>query len=122
MRVQVRKDLPEQFIGFYEHKRRRPGDVFSVDDTPRRALFPKETDLVQHNDDAKQVYAIIKDKDGKVPKQFSFHWMEPVAESTREVVTTSQQALDVKSAQIKAEKAGAAAAAKETSTGTVDVI
>lgn len=125
MRVQVRTDLPEQFIGFYDYARRRPGDVFTVPDKPSRILFPKEADMVQYNDFAKQVYEQIKDKDGKVPKEFSFHWMAPVAASTPEAITTSQQALDAKAGRIKEEKAGTAAAAKEAAgapTGGADVI
>ena len=57
---------------------------------------------------------------GKVPKDFSFRWMNPASESAREVLTTSQQALDQRSAQIKNEKAGTQEADK--SANTADVI
>lgn len=107
MRVRVREDLQEQFVGFYDHARRRPGDVFDVPDEPRRILFPAEKKLTDENRDAKAVYQRIKDKDGKVPQTFSFRWMEPVEDTMPLSHTTSQQALDHKSEMLKAEKAAA---------------
>lgn len=113
MKVKVRSDIPEGTVGFYEHIRRRPGDVFSLINTNvRRALSAGELRLIEQSkgsDDpeaAANVYESIKDKDGKVAKDFSFRWMLPVGESTPDRITTSQQALDAKSTRIKAEKAG----------------
>lgn len=110
MKVIVNPNLPEHFIGFFEHARRRPGDVFSIPETPRRSLFPAEQKLVEYNDEAKASYATIKDADGKVPQVFSFRWMVPVAAATPERVSTAQQTMDKRSEQIKQEKAGARAA------------
>jgi len=107
MKVIVKESLQEQFIGFFDHIRRRTGDVFVIPDTPRRGLFPAEKKLVDGNDEARAVYEQIKDSDGNVPLQFSFRWMEPVAASKAESTSTAQQSLDRKSEIIKKEKAGA---------------
>lgn len=106
MKVTVKQGLAEQFIGFIDHIRRRPGDVFSIPDTPRRPLFPGEKKLVEQNDEAREAYEQIKDSAGEVPSQFSFRWMEPVSKDSAERTSTSQQALDKKSREIKQEKAG----------------
>lgn len=106
MKVQVKQSVSDHFIGFFDHARRRPGDVFTIPDEPRRELFRKEKSDVESNAEARAVYEKIKDKEGKVPSQFSFKWMEPVASAEQDRVSTAQQAMDRRSADIKAEKAG----------------
>lgn len=106
MKVQVKTSEKDNFIAFYEHVRRRPGDVFSIPSEPRRALYGSEQRLLDRDPEAAKVFAAIKDKEGHVPQAFSFRWMEPVSQKTPERITTAQQALDTRSAEIKAEKAG----------------
>lgn len=106
MKVTVKSGIQEQFIGFFNHIRRRPGDVFTIPDQPRRILFAGEQRLVETDAEVKDVYNSIKDRDGKVPSAFSFRWMEPAARGSAERITTSQQALDSRSEIIKLEKAG----------------
>lgn len=110
MKVTVRSDLPETFIGFIDHIRRRPGDVFSLPDDKRRALLPGEKKLVDLNDEAAGTFKSIADSDGKIPAGFSFKWMLPVAAGTAERTSTAQQALDAKSNIIKTERAAARSA------------
>jgi hypothetical protein len=105
--------LPETFIGFINHIRRRPGDVFSISDEPRRPLFKAEKERDITHPDKAAIYAKIKDKDGNIPKDFSFKWMEPVDEATPEKITTSQAALDQRSEMIRQEKAAAREAEKD---------
>ena len=107
MKVTVKEGTQEHFCGFFDHLRRRPGDVFAIPDEPRRLLFPAEQKAVEFNDQAKESYAAIKDKDGKIPQAFSFRWMEPVGDAAPEVTSTAQQALDRKSNRIKEEKTAA---------------
>lgn len=116
MKVKVLESLQETFVGFYEHVRRRPGDVFAIKNEPRRAVLPGEQKLIERDASAKATFDAIKDKDGKVPAAFSFRWMQPVPESTQEKITTAQQAMDARSEQIKQERAGQRAA------DTADVI
>ena len=104
MRVRVPQHLAETFVGFINHIRRRPGDVFEIDDQPRRELFPGEKKLLA-SPDMLALYERIKDKDGKVPQLFSFRWMEPVDAGTPERITTAQKALDARSEVIRSEKA-----------------
>lgn len=118
MRVQVRSDMPEHFVGFFDHIRRRPGDRFAIPDEPRRVLFPAEKTLVDTNADAKAIYNEIKDKEGKVPSAFSFRWMEP-SQVAQDRVTTAQQALDKTSEGIRSEKAAAGEIAKAEAKGEV---
>lgn len=106
MKVRVQDTGAEHFVGFHDYARRRPGDVFEIPNHPRRPLKGSEAKKIESDERAKANYDAIKDKDGKVPQLFSFEWMEP-APGERESVTTSQQALDRKSADIKLEKAGA---------------
>jgi hypothetical protein len=106
MKVIVKQGLVENFIGFFDHIRRRPGDRFSIPDVPRRALFPGEKRAVDAGGEEADVYNQIKDRDGKIPQGFSFKWMEPAPAGAQDRVSTSQQALDKRSADIKAEKAG----------------
>jgi hypothetical protein len=105
-KVKVKEGLAENFVAFYEHARRRVGDVFTLNNVDkRRDLFPGEKPLVANNDEAKAAYEMIKDADGKVPHDFSFRWMEPVPASVPEKVSTAQQSMDRRSDTIKAEKA-----------------
>jgi len=106
MKVKVKQGLADHFIGFFDHARRRPGDVFTVPDTPRRLPSVGEQRMIESDESVRVVFNDIKDKDGKVPQAFSFKWMEPVAMATPERVSTSQQALDARSEEIKQEKAG----------------
>lgn len=121
MKVTVKPGIQENFIGFYEHLRRRPGDVFSIRDQPRRALFKGEERIVA-TEEGQRVYDAIKDKDGKIPQDFSFRWMEPVAANTPDKVSTAQQNMDRRSADIKAEKAGQRALDEGGGNQGVDVI
>lgn len=75
-------------LGFYNHLRRRPGDVFT--------LRPYKTMQVENG---KKVEVIVS-----AEHQFSKKWMELVDKSTPEKVSTSQQALDATSAEIKRDK------------------
>lgn len=124
MKVSVKQGINDHFIGFFDHARRRPGDIFSVPDEPRRELFPGEKRSIDKDPDLKAVYDSIKDRDGKVPQQFSFKWMEPVAASEREKISTSSMAMKDRSDTIKAEKAGQREADKAGggSGGSKDVI
>jgi len=105
MKVTVKQGVAENFIGFFDHARRRPGDVFTIPDQPRRLPFPKEQRDIELGGEAAEVFNQIKDKQGKIPQAFSFAWMEPVAINVPEKVSTAQQALDQRSAIIKDEKA-----------------
>lgn len=122
MKVSVKQGISDHFIGFFDHARRRPGDVFTVPDEPRRDLAPHEKKMVANSEESKAVYEQIKDKDGKVPQLFSFKWMEPVAATEKEKVSTSQQAMDKRSETIKQEKAGQREADKGGASGGKDVI
>jgi len=105
MKVTVKQGQTDNFMGFYGHARRRPGDVFTIPDQPRRLPFPKEQRDIERGGEAAEVYAQIKDDAGKIPADFSFAWMEPVSIKVPESVSTAQQALDRRSEQIKNEKA-----------------
>jgi hypothetical protein len=107
MKVTVPETMAEGFIGFFNHLRRRPGDVFVIPDSPRRLPFPGEQKMIEGNDEVRAVFDAVKDSQGKIPSQFSFRWMRPVDAGTPEKTSTSQEALDKKSAQIKQEKAAA---------------
>lgn len=107
MKVIVKQGLVDNFIGFFEHIRRRPGDRFDIPDQPRRLLFPAEQKAVNYGGEEKAVYDQIKDADGKVPQGFSFKWMEPAPAGSRDRISTAQQALDARAEIIKQEKAGA---------------
>lgn len=106
MKVRVIDNGAEHFIGFHEHIRRRPGDVFEIPNQPRRLPRASEQKRIEADERAKANYEAIKDKDGKIPRLYSFEWMEP-APGERESTSTAQQALDKRSADIKLEKAGA---------------
>lgn len=121
MKVKV-SEQAHNGVGFYNYVRRRIGDVFTIPDEPRRALFPGEQNLVNKNDEMKAVYERIKDKDGKVPQDFSFRWMVPVAEVTPERVTTAQQSVNQKNEEILGAKRSDAAADKDGAGIKSDVI
>lgn len=108
MKVRVIDTGAEHFVGFHEHARRRPGDVFDIPGTPRRLPSDSEKKIIESSEKSKADYDQIKDEGGRIPQLFSFRWMEP-APGERATVTTSQQALDKKSADIKLEKAAAKA-------------
>jgi hypothetical protein len=115
MKVKVKDSIQENFIGFFNHARRRPGDVFTIPDEPKRELFPAEKKLLMNEDGKAQIDAVV-DKDGKVPQLFSFRWMEPVEPNTSESVSTAQGALTVRTEHIAAEKAAALPARKAAAT------
>lgn len=104
MKVRVQDTGAEHFVGFHDYARRRPGDVFEIPNTPRRLPSDSEKKIIESTAKAKADYDQIKDEGGRIPQLYSFRWMEP-APGERESVTTSQQALDRKSADIKLEKA-----------------
>lgn len=87
-------------FGYFDHIRRREGDVFSIPDAPRRKPSPKE---LQYHGEAMK---LATDKNGEVPQAYSGVWMRPVKENTPERVTTSQKALDRRTEEIRQEKAG----------------
>lgn len=93
--------------GFFNHIRRREGDVFSIPDKPVRKLNAKE--LASGSFDA------VVNKAGEVPAAFG-SWMEQVGKSEPERTTTAQQALNKASDELKAGKAPAEA------TGDAEVI
>jgi hypothetical protein len=82
-------------MGYYEHVRRRTGDVFTL--IPRKGTF---TELVLDKDDEpklnKQGFALTCEVDDKVltaEEQFSPAWMEKVDPRTPERTTGPQQDL-----------------------------
>jgi hypothetical protein len=122
MKVAVKAQVQDHFIGYIHHIRRRVGDVFVIDDQPRRLPFPAEQKLIENNDEAKATYDVIKDKDGKIPKLFSFRWMEPVAANSAESYSTAQTSLDRRAEEINQEKAAQRANPGQPSTGSKDVL
>lgn len=123
MKVEVKLSQQDNFIGFIGHARRRPGDVFTLPDEPRRALFKAEAALVAGNDEAKEVYEQIKDQNGQIPKQFSFRWMSPVSASTPDKISTAQENVTAKNEATKAERAAAKQAGTSGgSAGSADVL
>lgn len=104
MKVKVSDSVQENFVGFIDHIRRRPGDVFTISDQPRRLPFPKEQRDIERGGEAAAVYKRIKDKEGKIPAAFSFAWMTPVSIEVPERVTTAQTALNEAHDRILSEK------------------
>jgi hypothetical protein len=90
-------------IGYYDHVRRREGDVFEL--KPVKGHKREGGKLVPH------VFT--------VEEQFSHVWMEKVAKNTPEKTSTAQQALNAASADLKAIKHGVQV---DDSTGSTDVI
>lgn len=82
MKVQATK------IGYYDHVRRREGDVFDIKDQPRRKPEKKEVQL----DSCKAVM----DKDGKVPEAFSSLWMVKALQGAERKTTGAQAAINKK--------------------------
>lgn len=82
-------------IGFFNHIRRREGDVFTIPDTPRRKLSDKDANRIE--------FEPVKDKAGTVPAAFGT-WMEPVGAREPEKTSTAQEALNKASDDLKAGK------------------
>lgn len=122
MKVRVKTSIQDHFSGFFEHARRRTGDVFSIPDAPRRLPFPGEQKAIESSEETRAVYDAIKDKDGKIPKAFSFRWMEPAAASEGERISTAQGNMDKRAEEIRLEKAGAREAVLSGGKGAKDVI
>jgi hypothetical protein len=115
MKVRVKESAQHSLgvaFGFFNYARRRPGDVFTLPDQPRRALFPGEQKIVQRDADVKAEYDAIKDKDGNVPQEYSFRWMEPVDEKTPDRLTTAQPTITAKNDELKGAKRADAMADK----------
>lgn len=94
MKVRVQQGM----TGFYEHLRRREGDVFSIPDEPRRTVSDKE----------KQLYPAVKEvmrKDGTVPQLYSSRWMEPASSHEPERTTKAQEVINKKHDDLVAERA-----------------
>lgn len=121
MKVKVKESQQENFIGFIDHARRRPGDVFNLSEVNRRLLYPGEKKLVDENDEARSHYNSIKDADGKVPQEYSFRWMEPADIAVPEKISTAQEALTTRNDTIKAER-GAARLNEPSAAESRDVI
>lgn len=86
MKVRATRD------GYYNHIRRRTGDVFELVPTERIINFFKDHTLrekVRLNPMATWPKETVSPKD-----QFSESWMEKVDSKTPESVTTSQQAIN----------------------------
>jgi hypothetical protein len=120
-------------LGFYNHARRREGDVFVIADKPRRKVRKTEERQFEEIEDAStgamrkilkrrflpdppEVHAVA-DKDGTVPEALGT-WMEPVSAREPEKVSTSQQEIDRKTDEIKATNR----AARGDATGSAEVI
>jgi hypothetical protein len=96
MRVQVKDDE----TGYFDHIRRREGDVFTIPDEPRRPLVEIERRVFGDVVDA------VADANGTIPLAFSFKWMTPVRPSTPERITSAPEALKQSHDRVLAEKAG----------------
>lgn len=124
-------------IGYFNHIRRREGDVFSIPDTPRRPVRKIETveseEIVdsgtgtvhriakrRFRPDAPEVLALA-DKAGTVPAALG-SWMEPVSARTPDKTSTAQEALNQKSDEIKAGKVASRGGSEELATGDAEVI
>jgi hypothetical protein len=94
--------------GFFDHMRRREGDVFSIPATPAKKA------------NEEQAAKLGVKKGDSIPSAFSARWMQPVASSTPDRVSTAQQALNKKQDELKG--AGQAAAGTDTATGDAAVI
>lgn len=103
-------------IGYYDDKRRRTGDVFTIDG----AVDDRKTIEVLA-DDGSVLRTYTNPRYGKVAA-FSDKWMVPVDASTAERLTTGQQDLERLRQGTRAERARAKAMAHETATGDADVL
>lgn len=81
--------------GYFDHLRRREGDVFVIPDEPRRNKYPSES---------QEAFEDAAASDGKVPQAFSTRWMERVSNSVPEKTSTAQEAVNKMSNEIKAGK------------------
>ena len=126
-------------IGYFNHLRRREGDVFNIPDQPRRKVRKSEEveteEVTDHctgsthrivkrrfRPDTQEVQALA-DKAGTVPQALG-SWMEPVNGNTPEKTSTAQEALNKRSEELKAEKQASRAGNEEeqTATGNAEVI
>lgn len=104
MKVRVKEDQ----IGYYEHARRRPGDVFELQNEPRRKVREKDEyvygEVVKTDGEVAKVVKkhlraddaetlAIASKDGTIPVLWSSRWMEAVDVKTAEKITTAPEAL-----------------------------
>lgn len=94
MKVRVQQGM----TGYYEHLRRREGDVFSIPDEPRRKVSEKE---LQHFPAVKDVMR----KDGTVPQHYSSRWMEPAGPAETERTTKAQEIINRKHDETLTERA-----------------
>lgn len=122
-------------LGFYDHVRRREGDVFKIADEPRRKVRKVEERQFDEIEEAAtgQTRKILKrrfrpdppeviaaaDKDGTVPEALG-SWMEIVDERVPEKVSTAQQEINRKTDEIKGAKQAARGAV--AATGETEVI
>lgn len=116
-------------MGYFDHARRRPGDVFTIPDEPRRAVRTKdeiESDTVFDPVEGRErkipkrrfradgpVTVSIADTDGTVPEAFAEQWMEPVDAAVPERVTTGVAALKAFHDQTLADRSGAGTGSQE---------
>lgn len=107
MKVKVKDGM----TGYFEHERKRAGDVFNVPDEPRR----EPTAFEMRDPD----YKLALGEDGKLPQTYSVKWMEPAGEREEIVTTSAPDALKKKHNEIKKEKAGSQVS---DNTGTGDRI
>jgi hypothetical protein len=102
-------------IGYYDDKRRRTGDVFTIDGALDTR---KEIDVFA--DDGTIIRTYQNPRYNKVAA-FSSNWMVPVDANTAERLTTGQQDLERLRQGTRAERAKAKALAHEA-TGDADVL
>jgi hypothetical protein len=113
--------------GFYNHIRRREGDVFTIPDTPTRKLTEKDKQRIEYDAVKKDVKVKVDGKDvveTHVPAAFGT-WMEPVEARAPERVSTAQQAVRKASDEINTARRGGSTpgtAGDERVTGDAEVI
>lgn len=73
-------------LGYYEHIRRREGDVFTLVPRDVTIVDVKSQKIVLENGKPKMRHLTVED-------QFSVNWMERVDEATPERITPAQAAL-----------------------------
>lgn len=105
MRVQV----VEGITGYFNHRRRREGDVFVIPDQPRRKLAKSEIEGV-HGQAFKAAMSPILDGEGKptgeydIPRLYSARWMRVVPSETPTRTTGATAALKQKHDEILSER------------------
>lgn len=82
--VKTEKPVPRMKVratrdGYYDDILRRPGDVFTIDATPKKVVEEKTTKT--------------KDEKGNKPAAFSEKWMEEVPANTPEQTTSHNEVL-----------------------------